>query len=139
MDEPSEVSASGTAEFDSREQFTHNGRANSDPASTRDGTSHTAMTGEVQRLRGPTASPIDHRTSQDGWAVGSSSTHFSTCSDACLGINGDHFEEPGSDHGGGAHIGLADGSVKFLSQNMSIFILTALGTMANQDGPSEEL
>ncbi len=108
-------------------------------AAIRDGTSHTAMTGEVQRLRGPTSAPIDHRTSQDGWAVGSSSTHFSTCSDACLGINGNHFEEPGSDHTGGAHIGLGDGSVKFLSQNMSIFILTALGTMANNDGPSEEL
>lgn len=108
-------------------------------AAIRDGTSHTAMTGELQRLRGPTSVPIDHRTSQDGWAIGSSATHFSTCSDECVGINGNHFEEPGSDHTGGAHIGLADGSVKFLSQNMNIFILTALGTMANSDGPSEEL
>lgn len=105
----------------------------------RDGTSHTAMTGELQRLRGPASSPFDHQTSQDGWAVGSSATHFSTCSDECLGINANHFEEPGSDHQGGAHIGLADGSVRFCSQNMNIFVLTALGSMANGDGPNEEL
>lgn len=108
-------------------------------ASIRDGTSHSIMIGEVQRLRGPTGVPIDHRTSQDGWAVGASSTHFSTCSDGCLGINSDHFEEPGSSHRGGANFGLADGSVKFLSQNINIFVLSALGSIGSGDGPSEDL
>ena len=100
---------------------------------------HRERLGEVQRLRGPAGVPIDHRTSQDGWAVGASSTHFSTCSDGCVGINGKHFEEPGSSHRGGGFFGLADGSVKFCSENMSLFILTALGSIANGDGPSEAL
>ena len=106
--------------------------------SVKDGTSHTIMIGEVQRLRDPSG-VIDHRTSQDGWAVGASSTHFSTCSDGCLGINGKHFEEPGSSHLRGAFFGLADGSVKFLSENMNIFVLSALGSIGSGDGPSEEL
>lgn len=108
-------------------------------ANVKDGTSHTVMIGEVQRLIGPSGVPLDHRTSQDGWAVGGSSTHFSTCSDGCVGINGKHFEEPGSSHQRGAFLGLADGSVKFCSEHMNIFVLTALGTMANGDGPSQEL
>jgi prepilin-type N-terminal cleavage/methylation domain-containing protein len=108
-------------------------------ASIKDGTSHTVMIGEVQRLRGPTGRPLDHLTSQDGWAVGAASTHFSTCSDGCLGINGRHFEEPGSSHPMGAFLGLADGSVRFCSENMNIFVLSALGSMANGDGPSESL
>ncbi len=106
-------------------------------SSIKDGTSHTAMIGEVQRLRA-TSGPYDHRTSQDGWAVGASSTHFSTCSDGCVGINGPHFEEPGSDHPMGAHFGLADGSVRFCSENMNVFVLAALGSMANGDGPTED-
>ncbi|HLQ44996.1 MAG TPA: DUF1559 domain-containing protein [Planctomycetaceae bacterium] len=104
----------------------------------KDGTSCTVMIGEVQRLRDPNLAVFDHRTSQDGWAVGSSSTHFSTCSDACVGINGRHFEEPGSSHSMGAHLGLADGSVRFFSENMSVFILAALGSRANSDGPTGE-
>lgn len=106
-------------------------------SSIKDGTSYTIMIGEVQRLLGPSGSLFDERTSQDGWAVGASSTHFSTCSDACLGINGKHFEEPGSSHRMGAFFGLADGSVRFLSEHMNIFVLSSLGSMANGDGPSE--
>lgn len=73
--------------------------------------------------------------SQDGWAVGGVATMFSTCSDLCLGINGDHFEEPGSDHEGGAQFGLADGSVRFLSENMDRGVFKAVGSIAG-DGPS---
>lgn len=108
-------------------------------ASVKDGTSHSLMTGEVQRLRDRSAASLTLETSQDGWAVGGAATHFSTCSDGCLGINGNHFESPGSSHKMGANFGLADGSVRFLSENMNIFVLTALGSIAGGDGPSEEL
>lgn len=108
-------------------------------ASIKDGTSHTLMIGEVQRLRDRNSTGLTLETSQDGWAVGGAATHFSTCSDGCLGINGKHFEAPGSSHKLGANFGLADGSVRFLSENMNIFVLTALGSIASGDGPSEEL
>ena len=108
-------------------------------ASIKDGSSHTLMIGEVQRLRDRSSATLNQLTSQDGWAVGGAATHFSTCSDGCLGINGKHFEAPGSSHKLGANFCLADGSVKFLSENINIFILTALGSMASGDGPSEEL
>ncbi|TXT39583.1 MAG: hypothetical protein FD138_28 [Planctomycetota bacterium] len=108
-------------------------------SSIKDGTSHTLMVGEVQRLRDRGSSTLNEFTSQDGWAVGGAATHFSTCSDGCLGINGKHFEAPGSSHKLGANFCLADGSVKFLSENINIFVLTALGSIASGDGPSEEL
>jgi prepilin-type N-terminal cleavage/methylation domain-containing protein len=108
-------------------------------ASVKDGTSHTLMIGEMQRLRDRSSTTPTLGTSQDGWAVGGAATLFSTCSDGCLGINGKHFESPGSSHKMGANFGLADGSVRFLSENMNIFILTALGSIAGGDGPSEEL
>lgn len=108
-------------------------------ASVKDGTSHTLMTGEMQRLRDRSSTTLTLGTSQDGWAVGGAATLFSTCGDGCLGINGKHFESPGSSHKMGANFGLADGSVRFLSENMNIFILTALGSIAGGDGPSEEL
>ena len=91
------------------------------------------------RSRDRSSATLNQLTSQDGWAVGGAATHFSTCSDGCLGINGKHFEAPGSSHKLGANFCLADGSVKFLSENINIFILTALGSMASGDGPSEEL
>lgn len=108
-------------------------------ASIKDGTSHTLMIGEMQRLRDRNSASFTLETSQDGWAVGGAATHFSTCADGCLGINGKHFESPGSSHRVGANFGLADGSVRFLSENMSIFVFTALGSIAGGDGPSEEL
>ena len=108
-------------------------------AAIKDGTSHTLMVGEVQRLRDRNATGMTIGTSQDGWAVGGGATHFSTCSDGCVGINGKHFEAPGSSHRLGANFGLADGSVRFLSENMNIFVLTALGSIASGDGPIEDL
>lgn len=89
------------------------------------------MLGELQRLDEGT----DITTSRDGWAVGGVSNLFSTCSDGCAGINSAHFEEPGSSHVGGAHFALADGSVRFLSDNISIDVFRALGQMAG-DGPA---
>jgi prepilin-type N-terminal cleavage/methylation domain-containing protein len=97
----------------------------------RDGTGQTILLGELQRLDGGT----DETTSRDGWAVGGVATMFSTCSDRCQGINSGFFEEPGSDHAGGAHFTLADGSVRFLSDSIDTQLLQRLGSMAH-DGPT---
>ena len=89
------------------------------------------MTGELQRLYRP---GHDGEISQDGWAVGGVATMFLTCSDQCRGINSHFFEEPGSEHPGGANMGLADGSVRFFSETMDVAVLKALGTMYSRDG-----
>jgi prepilin-type N-terminal cleavage/methylation domain-containing protein len=93
-----------------------------------DGTTNTIMIGELDRL--------DLRAgnfSQDGWAIGGSPTIFSTCSNACRGPNSDFYEEPASDHVGGVHVGLADGSIRFISDSIDIGIFTALGSMQNDE------
>ena len=100
-------------------------------AQIRDGTSNTLLVGELQRLDGGT----DATTSRDGWAVGSSSTLFSSCSEHCDGINAPLFEEPGSVHPGGANFCLADGSVRFLSESTETTLLKQAGSIAG-DGPA---
>ncbi len=98
----------------------------------KDGLSCTILAGEVQRLDEGT----DVTTSRDGWAVGGVSTHFSTCSDRCDGMNAEFFEEPGGPHGGGSLFGLADGSTQFLSDTINMEVFKALGSMAEGDGPN---
>ncbi|MCA9145091.1 MAG: DUF1559 domain-containing protein [Planctomycetales bacterium] len=100
-------------------------------AEVTDGTGTTIMVGEVQRLDEGT----DVTTSRDGWAVGGVSTHFSTCSDGCEGINAPHFEEPGSRHDGGAMFTMTDGSVQFLAETIDKDVLKALGSKGQGDGP----
>jgi prepilin-type processing-associated H-X9-DG protein len=96
----------------------------------RDGKTSTIMTGEMQRLNGsdlwpPGTGTQCHNTSWDAWAVGGVGTLF----DVQFGeINNLHYEHPGSEHPGGAHFGLADGSVRFLSENIDSDTLTALST-----------
>lgn len=98
----------------------------------RDGSSRTIMIGEVQRLKGGTI-PL---TSIDGWAAGGMSTLFTTADavvQSQMGINGKQRETAGSDHRGGAHFGFADGSVRFLSENMNLNVYTSLGTIGEAE------
>lgn len=91
-----------------------------------DGSSNTIIAGEVQRLR---AAPFD---SIDGWAVAGLPTLFTTANSVVqtkMGINGFQRETAGSDHKGGAHMCFADGSVKFLSENMDLNLYSTLGTI----------
>jgi prepilin-type processing-associated H-X9-DG protein len=83
------------------------------------------MTGEMQRLGGQDWAQYPWgnectSTSHDGWALGGVATLF----DLNTGeINNGHFEHPGSEHPGGAHFGLADGSVRFVTENVEANIM----------------
>jgi len=95
----------------------------------KDGTSNTIVTGEMQRLDGSrkwTSTAWQcHSTSHDGWAIAGVGTLF----DVQLGqINNLHYEHPGSEHPGGAHFGLGDGSVRFVSENVDANTLRYLST-----------
>ena len=99
----------------------------------RDGTSNTIMIGELQRLDGS----VPQRTSQDGWALGGVATLFTTAMSETGGtyqtggLNNLFFESPGSDHPGGAHFGLADGAVRFFSENIDKQTFYYLGAMTD--------
>ncbi len=105
-----------------------------------DGTSNTIMTGELQRITDITPG------SKDGWAIGGPATLFTTgalfryedgkldpVADPKEGklLNNRFFGSPGSEHSGGAHFGLADGSVTFMSDSMDPRIFALMGSMAD--------
>ena len=113
------------------------GNSNTSIRDIRDGTSMTILTGEVQRLNGGTVPT----TSIDGWAVGGLPTLFSTFDtnvQTKAGINGLQRETAGSDHRGGAHFGFADGTIRFLTENMDLTIYNALGTIAEGELVSKD-
>ena len=93
-----------------------------------DGTSNTIMIGELDRL-----DVSNSNFSQDGWAIGGSPTIFSTCSNSCRGPNSNFFEEPASKHVGGIHVGLADGSIRFIADTIDKQLFAALGSMQNDE------
>ena len=110
-------------------------------ASVRDGTSNTIMTGEVVRLT-DTNQPTN--VSKDGWSVGGPATLFTTgCMVGLVGsqyqnvatggkmMNNKVFPSPGSEHSGGAHFGLGDGSVTFLTDSMDATVFALMGSMAD--------
>jgi prepilin-type processing-associated H-X9-DG protein len=92
-------------------------------ASITDGTSNVVMVGEHERLNHPT---LAIQQSFDGWAWGGAATLFSTRN----GINKElYYDAAGSKHPTLAHFLMADGSVKSLSENLSIAIYNNLGTI----------
>jgi prepilin-type N-terminal cleavage/methylation domain-containing protein len=121
-------------------------------AAIRDGQSNTIMTGELQRITQSTTPTTTPPTlpayvgpSHDGWAIGGDATMFSTAvsnppvsnatssspaTPAKLMNNGD-FRSPGSDHISGANFGLADGSVRFITNSIDPDIFALLGSMVD--------
>ena len=124
-----------------------------------DGLSNTLVLGEMQRNWpvGPGANQGGFgggiaKRSWDGWFRGGVSTsfvahtkegnkiHFPDLNfgeNLTPGINTDSSESPGSDHPGGAHFALADGSAKFLSENADPVILFNLGSRAGGEVGSD--
>jgi type II secretory pathway pseudopilin PulG len=113
-------------------------------AEIRDGICNTIMTGELQRItRLTTDGPFNANSgpvfSHDGWAIGGSSTLFTTgCPypvDAKTNplMNNGYFMSPGSEHVGGANFGLSDGRVRFLSTSINPNIFALLGSMADSE------
>jgi prepilin-type N-terminal cleavage/methylation domain-containing protein/prepilin-type processing-associated H-X9-DG protein len=107
-------------------------------AGLRDGTSHTILTGELQRVT--TVTP----TSKDGWVVGGLCTLFTTGEMGILSgtqyistssggkmMNNMLYRSPGSEHSNGANFGMGDGSVRFLSTSMDANLFSLMGSMAD--------
>ncbi len=113
-------------------------------AGVRDGLNCTIMTGELQRIT--TATPSQNPAfasnpapflSHDGWAIGGDATGFTT-GYRCLDNGGNAqlasnycFMSPGSEHPSGSNYGMADGSVKFFSNNFDMNTFALMGSMAD--------
>lgn len=111
----------------------------------RDGTSNTIMIGELQRIT--RFAHGSQYNSHDGWAVGGDATGFTTGHPNTTNIPllnnvdiiGDGstptvyaFSSPGSDHSGGAHFGLGDGSVRWIADEIDKDVFALLGSMADR-------
>lgn len=119
-----------------------------------DGLSNTLLLGELQRLwaTDPNFSQvqIDAARSRDGWYLGGSATGYASGTMASSlpsvgdlhdhggGVNSGQFEHPGSEHPGGAHLSLADGSIDFFSENADPLIIMALASRAYGETASRD-
>jgi prepilin-type N-terminal cleavage/methylation domain-containing protein/prepilin-type processing-associated H-X9-DG protein len=108
-------------------------------AAVHDGSTNTIMIGEMQRLlpeSGASESAKHDTTSYDGWFLGGVATMFVTCATDKAhnqpgGMNNRFFESPGSDHPGGAHFGMADGSARLINQTIDSNVLAMLGSISD--------
>ncbi len=102
-----------------------------------DGTTSTLLVGELQRLYlQPGAYSPGAGTSLDGWAPGGVANLFDTDRDAGSnpgGVNNWMFEAPGSEHPGGAQFTMADGSVRFIDENVDTGVFEDMGSMAGDE------
>jgi len=110
----------------------------------RDGTSNTFLTSELQRITTGSHSPPVN--SMDGWAIGGPCTLF-TCGTMVVGntsgftststgglvLCNQFYGSPGSDHANGANMGMADGSVTFISSAMDANVFSLLGSMNDNE------
>jgi prepilin-type N-terminal cleavage/methylation domain-containing protein/prepilin-type processing-associated H-X9-DG protein len=101
-----------------------------------DGTSMTLMVGEEAAKWGPTgnANLESFRQWMDVVAVTTTVRGVNRDAVASLGYYGQGF---GSFHPGGAHFLMADGSVRFTSENVSITTFNQAGTRAGNDVPGD--
>ncbi len=127
---------------------------------TTDGTSNTVMLGELQRLWAADDDPrfaggngysgVNAGRSADGWLFGGAATMFTASASAWIdniaeqrfsagGLNSWHFEHPGSEHPGGAHLANADGSIHFLSENMDSLVFMSLASRAGGELEADSL
>jgi prepilin-type processing-associated H-X9-DG protein len=116
-------------------------------AAIRDGLSNTIMLGELQRITSTVSgagavfnASTGNKYSQDGWAIGSTATLFttgyynapaSTTPQSPLMNNG-WLASPGSEHSNGANYALADASVSYLNSSIDNNIFALLGSIADR-------
>jgi prepilin-type N-terminal cleavage/methylation domain-containing protein len=117
-----------------------------------DGMSNTIAIGEVSRSQWRAPAPAGQNdnywgpchTNIDGWAIAGTNTLFDTAKpfnptnpDAMNdqgqqgAFSNDYHESAGSDHGGGAYFGLADGSVHFINKTIDPTVYACLGSVAD--------
>jgi prepilin-type N-terminal cleavage/methylation domain-containing protein/prepilin-type processing-associated H-X9-DG protein len=113
-----------------------------------DGVSNTIAVAEVPRRQTPGLASDKYwgpcHTHVDGWAVAGPNTLFDTAKAGegtdkgqPGGFSAGYFESAGSEHSGGAHFGMADGSTHFLNETIDSIAYANLGSMA--DGQPTEL
>ncbi len=124
-----------------------------------DGTTQTLLLGELQRVwmekdgpfgSRPGAGGYEAGRSNDGWLFGGSGVCFDTQVSTQItglgelkptpgGLNNLFWENPGSEHPGGAQFAFADGSVSFVSEGGDPLILMAQTSMAGSELHSGDL